>query len=155
EPFPRQRASLDPKYLISPEWIDPPGAPERVRYLLDRDDGRRALEPLAVTRGVLQSPTHHLDVLDHTLLVLAYVEALLDDPLAGFLDPAALDRRAAAALAAQRIHLPPIPTPSADPRPPETSDLDPFRDDLRAYLNSAASDERSRRLLKWVALLHD
>ena len=121
-PYARKRVALDPKSLITAGWLTPPGAPERVVYMMDRADGRRALPHLAATRGAIQSQVHHLDVFDHTLLVLAYVEALLDpadgDPIAGFLDPAGLDRRVAASLRDQGVRLLPIPAPEASPAPP-------------------------------------
>jgi hypothetical protein len=154
-PFDRKRTTLDPMYLLSADWLLPPGAPRRVVYFLDRDDGRRALEPLAATRGVLQSQRHHLDVFEHTLLVLAYVEALLDDPLAGLLDPARLDDRVARALAKQGIPLLPIPAPSADPAPTDVSGLEGFLEPIRECLADAVKDEPSRLVLKWAALLHD
>jgi hypothetical protein len=158
-PFPRRRVALDPKSLISVNWLIPPGAPQRVAYMMDREDGHKAMPHLAATRGVIQSQVHHLDVFDHTLLVLAYVEALLDprdgDPISGFLDPAALDRRVAASLRDQRVHLLPIPAPEADPVPPDVSDLGPLLDQVRDYLRPSLADPEARALLKWTALLHD
>src|SRR5262249_9904805 len=69
-PFDRQRVAFEAPDLIDPGWLAAPHAPRRVRYLLERDDGGRVLEPVAATRGVVQNTYHHLDVLDHTLLVL-------------------------------------------------------------------------------------
>jgi putative nucleotidyltransferase with HDIG domain len=154
-PFDRKRTTLNPINLLSAGWLLSPGAPRRVVYFLDRDDGRRALEPLAATRGVLQSQRHHLDVFEHTLLVLAYVEALLGDPLAGFLDPAALDVKVADSLAEQGIALLPIPAPSAHPAPTDVSGLKDFLEPIKECLANALKDEPSRLVLKWAALLHD
>ena len=56
KPNQRKRVSLRPQHLIRADWILPHGAPQRVVYVLDRDDGRRALPWLAATRGVLQFP---------------------------------------------------------------------------------------------------
>jgi hypothetical protein len=149
-PFGRRRSPLKPEELVSRDWLAPEGAPGRVRYLLDRPDGRLALPPLAACRGVIQNDHHHLDVFDHTLLVLAYVEALLADPVGGLMDPAALDARVAADLAGQNVGLPPIPAPSrASPATPPSRPPG-----LEAYLNDVLDDE-SRLLLKWLALLHD
>ncbi len=145
--------------LICAGWLIPPFAPRRVAYMMDREDGRKAMPHLAATRGVLQSQVHHLDVFDHTLLVLAYVEALLDpedgDPISGFLDPAALDRRVARSLRDQGVHLLPIPAPEANPAPPDVSDLGPLLDEARDYLRPILADPEARALLKWTALLHD
>ena len=156
-PCDRKRRSLRPCDLVRADWILPPGAPQRVVYFLDREDGRRALPALAATRGVLQFPPHHLDVLDHTLLVLANVEALIEapDPLTGFLDPAALDLRVEDDLSRQGIRLLPIPAPEARPPEPETSDLTGTLDVIRERLRSLLADESARLLLKWTALLHD
>ena len=98
EPFDSGRASPDLRHLIDAEWLRAPGAPGRVDYLVRSTDGSRVLGPVAATRGVQQSDYHHLDVYDHTLLVLAYVEGLFEgnDPIAGFLDPGTLDARVAA-----------------------------------------------------------
>src|SRR5262249_39815840 len=108
-PFDRRRMAMDHAFLISRDWLRAPRAPQRVKHLLDSEDGRKALAPLAATRDVWQGTAHHLDVFNHTLLVLAYVEGLLEDPLAGFLDPAALDRRVARAIQNQGIELQAIP----------------------------------------------
>jgi hypothetical protein len=149
-PFGRRRSPLKPEELVSRDWLAPEGAPGRVRYLLDRPDGRLALPPLAACRGVIQNDYHHLDVFDHTLLVLAYVEALLADPVGGLMDPATLDARVAADLAGQNVGLPKIPAPSrASPATPPG-----HPPGLEAYLNDVLDDE-SRLLLKWLALLHD
>jgi hypothetical protein len=183
KPYDRKRTTLKPRHLLFPDWVLPPGAPERALYFLDRDDGRQALPWLAACRGVLQFPPHHLDVLDHVLLVLANVEHLLgaDDPLAPLLNPAAADQRVADELDRQGVHVLPIPPPEAGPSAPDTTGLDVFLDVIRERLrlllaeppsqeaasdeaasSDAASDEarlravrHSRLLLKWCALLHD
>jgi len=155
-PYVRGRIALDPKRLVIREWLAAPGAPQRVAYLIKRKDGQAALAPVAATRGVLQSGRHHLDIYDHTLLVLAYMEALLEDPVGGFLDPGALDWRVAEALQAQGIDLPPVDRDS----PIEATDSivaglpDDVLDDVRSLLDRLLDDE-TRLLLKWVVLFHD
>jgi putative nucleotidyltransferase with HDIG domain len=153
-PYARERTALDAKQLLSRQWLASPGAPARVRYLMDRPDGRQALQSLAATRGVAQNENHHLDVFDHTLLVLAYLENLFVDPVAGFLDPADLDRRIRDDLLRQGICQPePMhPLPGGDPPdiPLQASDLDSVR-----RLFDEILDEEARLLLKWAALLHD
>jgi hypothetical protein len=146
---------LDPRFLVTREWLRAPGSPRRVQYLMEQPDGRRALKPLASTRGVRQSLHHHLDVFDHTLLVLAYLEALLEAPLEGFLDPARLDRQVAEALRNQGMNLLPIPAPAANPGPPDVSETRPYHDRIRVLLERALNAGDSALLLKWTALLHD
>jgi len=153
EPFERDRAPLDHRLLINQRWLAAPGAPGRVKYLMDRTDGQMALAPLAGTRGVLQSLQHHLDVFDHTLLVLAYVEELLVDPLEGFRDPLGLCERTEAALRAQGLALPPR-REEAGPTRPALDGLDAALDDIRALI-ARVLDDRARLLLKWTAVLHD
>ena len=80
-PFDRRKGPLQPVHLLHAEWLRPEKAPQRVQYLMDSPDGALALAPLAATRGVTQNPAHHLDVFDHTLLVLAYVEGIRHDPV--------------------------------------------------------------------------
>jgi putative nucleotidyltransferase with HDIG domain len=156
-PHDRGRVTLQPKHLLTAEWILPPGAPQRVVYFLKREDGRRALDSLAATRDVLQYPPHHLDVLDHILLVLANVEAMIEatDPLGGLLDPATLDLRVEEALDTQGIDILPIPEPEAHPPKPDTADLAAFFDAIQQALAKTLADESSRLLLKWTGLLHD
>ncbi|MFO0869707.1 MAG: phosphotransferase [Pirellulales bacterium] len=153
-PFPRSRRAADPQRLISRSWLARRGAPGRIRYVIQRPDGAEALGFVAATVGVLQNANHHLDVFDHTLLVIAYLENLLDDPVAGFLDPGALDQRVADDLRRQGIELPAI----ARPIPPGTktdisgvaSALDAIRDLYRRKL-----DDEARLALIWAALFHD
>jgi uncharacterized protein associated with vWA-MoxR-VMAP ternary system/HD domain-containing protein len=153
EPFERDQVRLDPRLLVDRQLVAAPGAPGRVVYLMGRRDGQMALAPLSATRGVLQSLQHHLDVYDHTLLVLAYVEALIDDPVAGFCDPGALAARTRQALGAQGIALGGLQTERSEP-PPSLGHLTDALDDVRALLARALGGE-SWLLLKWVALFHD
>ncbi len=157
KPHDRKRTTMKPHHLLTPDWVLPPGAPQRVMYFLDREDGRQALPSLAACRGVLQFPPHHLDVLDHTLLVLANVEDLLgaDDPLAYLLDPAVTDRRVEEDLHRQGIHFLPIPPPEAGPPQPDTGDLELLLDPIRERLRPLLAEPSSRLLLKWAAVLHD
>ena len=117
--------------------------------------GARVLGPVAATRGVQQGEYHHLDVFDHTLSVLAYVEGLLesDDLLAGFLDPGSLDARVGERLGEQGLRFPPGVTPvggALDPASVGEGIIGAAREALREAL-----DDESRLLLKWCALLHD
>jgi hypothetical protein len=150
-PFARRRADLDPALLLTRDWILDDGAPGRVAYLLDRPDGRRALGVLAACRGVVQNDHHHLDILDHTLLVLANLEALLADPVRGLLDPASIDESAASALARQGLHPPPVPSSSRAAEAHVTA----MPADLGVWLRSVTEDRENGLLLKWLAVLHD
>src|SRR6266849_1693907 len=102
------------------EWLRAPGAPQRVDYLVRSADGPRVLGPLAATRGVQQTEYHQLDVYEHTLLVLVYLEELLanKDPVQCFLDPAAFDQRVRRRLAEQGFHFPPGCGPVPEPLDP-------------------------------------
>jgi len=153
-PFARNQAPLRPHQLLSRDWLAAADAPARLRYLMDRQDGRRALAPLAGTRGVWQNPAHHLDVFDHIVLVLAYVEAVLVDPIRALLDPAALDGQVADDLRRQGIALPPIPQPSADPPAPTRAEVRDLAKTVGDFVASVL-DDTGRLLLKWLAVLHD
>jgi hypothetical protein len=156
EPFPRPRAALDHKKLLSVSWLKDSGAPGRVCYFLDREDGRKALAPLMATRGVLQSQTHHLDVFDHTLLVLAYLEALLDasDPLAGFFDHDTLDKEVDEALRIQQLLFPPILRRDAVLAETEDTRSSAVWKECAQWL-TALRDPTTKAVLKWGALFHD
>lgn len=154
-PYPRNRLPFEPGRLVSRTWLDHDGAPARVRYVLNSDEDHVALGPLAATRGVLQNDNHHLDVLDHTLLVVAYVERLLDDPMWAFSNPAELDARVGDDLRRQGIHLPPfagVLSPGESPDP-GLSTADSSR--VAECLGTTLNDGDSRTALKWAALLHD
>jgi hypothetical protein len=158
-PFPRRRAAQDPKQFLAREWLAAPGAPGRVRYFLEREDGRKALAALSATRGVLQNPSHHLDVLDHSLLVLAYLEALLADqpgyPLRAFLDPGQLDRQVEQDLRGQGLVFPAVPRPSPSGSPRLDGEAAAaWQNEVQSHLIQLL-DPDSRVLLKWVALFHD
>ncbi|MCE5336853.1 MAG: phosphotransferase, partial [Desulfobacteraceae bacterium] len=153
-PYPRGRLALDRTRLVGREWLSAAGAPERVLYLMNRPDGSDALEPLSATRGVLQSQNHHLDVFDHTLLVLAYIEDLLEDPIEGLLDPPALDYRVMKSLKAQGIRIPPPCSQLGSQDRPRSPLSDIQLDRLRKYFDRTLTGD-SRLLLKWVALFHD
>jgi hypothetical protein len=155
-PHPRARTRLDHRALVTASWLSAPGAPARVRYFLDREDGQRALAPLAATRGVLQNQAHHLDVFDHTLLVMAYLEALIhaDDAITAFFDPSQLDREVERSLREQGVPLLPIPggpaPPASDGASPVGEIWDDARDLIRRWL-----DDTTRLVLKWSVLFHD
>jgi putative nucleotidyltransferase with HDIG domain len=153
-PFDHGQSPLRPPQLLSRDWLAAPEAPARLRYLMEREDGRRALAPLAATRGVWQNPHHHLDVYDHVVLVLAYVEAILRDPAGALLDPGALDRRVGEDLRRQGIVLPPIPAPSADPPAPARPEVRALAGPVADFLAGVLGEEE-RLLLKWLAVLHD
>jgi hypothetical protein len=152
--FPRGRESLDYKHLVTPQWLAAPGAPARIAYLMRRPDGRKALPFLAATRGVLQNAFHHLDVFDHTLLVMANLEELLRDPLRALCQPAEYERRVARRLRRQGLRLTATRSRPTRTEPPCLDGLDPHLDSIQALLDDCL-DEHSRFLLKWLCLLHD
>jgi hypothetical protein len=154
-PYDRQRAPFEPLRLISPRWLAAPAAPGRVDYFLQTPDGRTALPDLDAMRGVAQNLSHHLDVYDHTLLVLAYLEAILESPLPGLLDPAGLDRRVEAALREQGLDRLLQARHDASPGPPSPPGWSTEDEDRARHLLDRALDEPSRIRLKWCALLHD
>ena len=157
EPFARDRAPLEPLALLSRRWLAAPGAPGRIAYFLQGPDGRRALEPVAAMRGVAQNDKHHLDVFDHTMLVLAYLETLLEDPVGGLMDPAALDRRTQEHLRRQGIALPDAPRQVPEGKA-SVDGLEGSLDAIRARFGSllgSTPDADARLVLKWAALFHD
>jgi hypothetical protein len=155
EPFDRQRAPFDPLRLLSPRWLLAAGAPGRVDYLLGTPDGRAALPDVAGLRGVVQNLSHHLDVLDHTLLVLAYLEAILEAPLKSFRDPADLDLRVEQSLRGQGLDRLLRARHDGTPEPPAVGGWGDEDDRRVGGLLERALDERTRIHLKWSALLHD
>jgi hypothetical protein len=154
EKFPRGRETLDYKYLVTPEWLEAPGAPARIAYLMRRRDGRKALPFLAATRGVLQNPFHHLDVFDHTLLVMANLEELLRDPVDALCRPREYERRVARGLRKRGLPSGATRSRPMDTDPPCLEGLESHLAAIRAYLDGCL-DQRSRLLLKWLCLLHD
>jgi hypothetical protein len=153
-PFPRGRLPLAHQHLVTRQWLAAPRAPARVAYFLDRPDGQKALWPLLAARGVLQNPNHHLDVLDHTLLVLANLEELLEDPLGALLDPAAFEARVERSLQEQGLRLGVLRMTPRETGRPNLEAVQPYLEEIRACLKGLL-DEPTRLLLKWVALLHD
>ncbi|HEV3145464.1 MAG TPA: phosphotransferase [Gemmataceae bacterium] len=158
-PFQRQTQPLELHNLLLRRWLEAPGAPQRVAYFLEREEGRTALAPLAATQGVLQNAMHHLDVFDHTLVVLAYLEALLETeagfPLRGFLDHVALDRQVERTLAEQGFRFPALAqsqrgislvSGSATPAAWMTEVQQPLQQLLTP---------ETKLWLKWAALFHD
>jgi hypothetical protein len=154
EPFNRGRHSLDPTYLVTPDWLAAPGAAARVAYVMRRRDGRKALPFLAATCGVLQSAVHHLDVFDHTLLVLVNLEEVLRDPLGALSDPPAFERRVARALRRQRLPFDHLRHRGHVTDRPDLVGLEVYFDAIRELLRGCLTDE-GRLLVKWTALLHD
>ena len=152
EPFRRSHLSVDLRRLLSREWLAAPRAPARVRYLLQRPEGRKALAPLVAARGVLQNESHHLDVLDHTLLVLANLEVVLDAPLAALEDPVGFERAVADSLREQGFPLVPLSQRPAAAAAPASAP--PWREEVARFLEQRL-DPGAKLLLKWVALLHD
>jgi hypothetical protein len=153
-PFPRDRHPWDARHLITAEWLAGPRAPARVAYAMRRKDGRNALPFLAATRGVLQNTYHHLDVFDHTLLVLGNVEELLRDPVAALCDPSRFQRRAERALRKQGLHFTALRQPRFRTPGPDLTGLAEALDDVRKML-AQLLDDPTCLLLKWLALLHD
>lgn len=150
-PFVRERTQMNYKQLLKGNWLLEPRAPERVQYWVERDDGRTALEPLAATRGVIQSNMHHLDVFDHTLLALAYVESLLKDPLQYLADPDALDRDTRQAMIHQGFHFPFVER-FVKKRDGESIHV-PHRQEIQDAFNRF--DDDCRIVLKWAMAFHD
>lgn len=154
EPFDREQLPYDPLRQVSAEWLREAGAAGRVHRLCGTADGREVFAPVVGLRGVLQGGYHHLDAYHHTLAVLAYLEGLLEDPVGGLLNPAALDASAVVELADAGQPLPPqlakqVATPvNAD----WLTDAD--RAAIKELLAADLTDE-SRLLLKWCAVLHD
>jgi hypothetical protein len=154
QPYPRNRQPVDLQRVVTRPWLAEPGAPARVKYLVQSPVDWRALEPLAATRGVTQNDNHHLDVFDHTLLTLAYLERLLDDPIGGLTDPAALDQRVADDLRRQGIELPAFARPIEAGSRPDLTGLDEQLEELRRLL-AGILDADARDVLKWAVLFHD
>lgn len=154
EPFRRGVRAYDPVYHVNADLARGPGTWRRARDLCDTVDGRAALAPVAALRGVLQGEFHHLDAFYHTLTTVAYLEAILADPVAALLDPGALDRRVAADLAAGGLAPAPPDPAQADPPPPAVPWLAAHRAQLDAHLAGLLTDE-VRLALVWCAMLHD
>jgi hypothetical protein len=159
EPFPRPTKPMEHQHLLSREWLAAGGAPQRVAYFLDREEGRKALAPLAATRGVLQNAKHHLDVYDHTLLMLAYLEGLLSDeagfPLQGFLDHVTLDGLVERTLAEQGFRFPAIARPQRGTSLVDRDQAPPlWMSELQQPLRQMLKPE-TMLCLKWAALFHD
>jgi hypothetical protein len=153
-PFPRGRQSLDCKYLVKPSWLAAPGAPARIAYIMNRRDGQEALPFVAAMRGIMQNPFHHLDIFDHTLLVMANLEELLSNPLRALVAPAGFQRRVARALRRQRLFLTSQRSRPLQTERPCLDGLEPFLDEVESML-SRWLDPRTCLLLKWLCLLHD
>jgi hypothetical protein len=154
-PFERGRQSLDHKLLLTADWLRAPNAPARAAYLMHRRDGRLALPFLAATRGVMQSQFHHLDVFDHTLLVLANLEALLDDPVGMLRHPQRFRERVAAGLRAQRLPLEIQRHGGACAHQPQVHDLEPLLATVGHWFRERWLPPAVQLPLKWCALLHD
>jgi hypothetical protein len=153
-PFQRRRAPLNPRLLVDAEWLAAPCAPARVHYYLSREDGRLALPEVADLRGVLQNDRHRLDCFDHALLVLAHLEALLENPWEALTDPGSWERRVESALADQGLDWSALRHRPPTPRRPDLGPIARFEEQVRALLDRALPPRR-RLMLKWLALLHD
>lgn len=154
EPYPRNRLPMDARHLVSSEWIDQPGLPGRVAYFIRSAGHPKVLPSVAATRGVMQNANHHLDVFDHSLLVMAYVEQLLEDPVAGLTDPASLDLRVRENLLAQGVSLPDLEARQRVTSPPDATAVAPHLDAIRSRLQTSL-DPQSRLVLKAASLFHD
>jgi putative nucleotidyltransferase with HDIG domain len=153
-PFDRGRTGVKYEQLLTPQWLAGEGAPRRVLYWLERPDGQKALAPLAATRGVLQGHSHHLDVFDHTLLVLANLEEILKSPVESLLHPDRLDQQVEASLTRQGISFPSVCDHVAPPSQPIGEWLADYLPGLSSALSAYLTSEH-RLLAKWVALFHD
>lgn len=153
-PYSRRQRPYDPLHHVSADLVRGPNVAARVHALCDTADGRLALAPVAALRGVLQGSYHHLDVYHHTLAVVAYMEALLADPVGGLLAPAALDAAVETALDGTGIASTP---PEPDQRNPAAVAV-PWGEArlsaVRALLEKALTGE-ARQALMWCAVLHD
>jgi tRNA nucleotidyltransferase/poly(A) polymerase len=122
-----------------------PGSWHSLRVLQDTGLLAEVLPEAAALAGIIQAHPHHQDVFDHTLCVLAHLEAI-----GGLIWPSAAP-------------VPPAPglgesTPFIGPEAWEelASVVRPFSTRLRAHLGAAVSAGRTRRdCLAWAALAHD
>jgi hypothetical protein len=154
EPYERRRAALDHRALIDAAWLEAPGAPARVRYYMEREDGRRALPLVAGLRGALQNPYHAFDCFDHTMLVLANLERVLVDPWAALVDPVAFERQVADDLRVQGIDWTALRQRGFETKRPDTAAVAECEREVRQLLRKTL-DDGGALVLKWVALLHD
>jgi putative nucleotidyltransferase with HDIG domain len=154
EPFNREQEGYQPLAHLGAEWIRAAGAPLRVHELCATADGKTVLQPVVALRGVLQGSYHHLDAYRHTLTVLAYVEALIEDPVGRLLDPIGLDREVTESLAeAGLVSAPFLPNQAAEKIETLRLSEDHFGI-LKAFPKFSLSAE-DKLLLKWCALFHD
>jgi hypothetical protein len=100
----------------------------------------------------MQSQFHHLDVFYHTLLVMACLELVLEDPIHELCRPTEFEMKAEAALRKQGVRLPTTRSRPVETHAPNVDGID--LDSLRRFLTSLL-DDRSKLLLKWLSLLHD
>ena len=155
KPFDSGWRPLDLRWLINKHWLAPPQAPQRIQEFVNSDDGAKIFAPLVACRGVAQGDYHHLDVYEHTLLVVAYLEVLIssEDPLAGFLRPDDMDQQVSDNLAKQGLHfLPPLVVVPEDR--PECPLSETILTHARAALKAVLTPE-NQLILKWLALFHD
>ena len=154
EPFDREQLSYNPVHTISAGFVRDADAPRRVHDLCATPDGREAIQPVAALHGVLQGSYHHLDAYRHTLSVLAYMEALLAEPIRGLLDPAALDGSVASKFKEYGLDVPPPAQAQANPPAVDPPWFEAHQGRVREWLTTVLNPE-SILLLKWCALLHD
>jgi hypothetical protein len=154
QPYDRDRRPYEPIFHVSAELVRDPHAPRRVDYICSTADGREALQPVEALRGVLQGSYHHLDAYQHSLSVLAYAEALLENPVEGLLRPRLLDAAVAGTLRGYGLSIPPASACQANPPDVEAPWFPSKRAAVEKWL-AETLDPDAVLLLKWCALLHD
>ncbi|HSJ57694.1 MAG TPA: HD domain-containing protein [Anaerolineae bacterium] len=127
-----------------------PFAARWLRLLDDLDLLTVLLPELEAARGETQPQPHHLDVLDHSLAIVATLESIVQ--VIGLPSGVAGDERQEAVDSA------PSPSSNIEYRisGPDLDALAPFADRIRAHLGEELGHERPRLVtLKLAALLHD
>ena len=152
--YDRKQLPYTPLVHVSADLARGPGLVRRLHDLCNTADGRLALAPVVALRGVLQGGYHHLDAYHHTLAVVAYLEAILADPLAALRNPAALDETVREILVGAGISLSPPDNSQTDPPPPDVPWLDAYRADITRLLDDALAGD-AKLALRWCAILHD
>lgn len=152
--YDRKQLPYTPLAHVSANLARGPGLARRLHDLCNTADGRLAMAPVVALRGVLQGGYHHLDAYHHTLAVVAYLEAILADPLAALQDPAALDETVEEVFAAAGIALSPPDDGQTEPPPPDVPWLDAYRTDITRLLHDALAGD-AKLALRWCAILHD
>jgi tRNA nucleotidyltransferase/poly(A) polymerase len=122
-----------------------PGNWHSLRVLQDTALLAEVLPEAAALVGIIQAHPHHQDVFDHTLCVLAHLEAI-----EGLIWPPATPAPTAQSLGDS------MPFIGPDAWAELAAVIRPFSAELRAHLDAPVSAGRTRRdCLAWAALAHD